>query len=113
MEVRNGARIRVPRNRPVLAAASIGNLQDATWLTPASCAGKPGAVYLASTDASGLKLKQPISKDTPRLEDAGFGESFVLSEGVASDTSVELQLTAEGRAWFGEKLRLTLEVEAR
>lgn len=110
-EVRDGARIRVPRNKPILAAASVGNLQDATWLTPASCAGKPGAVHLATTAASPLKLKQAIAKDTARLEDAEFGDSFTLTEGIASETKVELQMTAEGRAWFGEKLRFTLEIE--
>ncbi|MFA6561388.1 MAG: hypothetical protein WCV00_05715 [Verrucomicrobiia bacterium] len=111
IEVRDGARIRVPRNKPILATASVGNLQDATWLTPANCAPKAGAVYLASTGDSALKLKQPITKDTTRLDDAEFGQSFVVSEGIASETKVELQMTAEGRAWFGEKLRFTLEVE--
>lgn len=111
IEVRDGARIRVPRNKPILAAASVGNLQEATWLTPASCASKAGSVYLASTHVSALKLKQPIAKDTARLEDAEFGESFVLTEGIASETKVELQMTAEGRAWFGEKLRFTLETK--
>ena len=111
IEVRNGARIRVPRNKPILAAASVGNLQEATWLTPASCAGKAGAVCLASTGNSPLKLKQPIAKDTPRLDDAEFGESFLLTEGVAAETKVELRMTAESRAWFGEKLRFTLETQ--
>ena len=111
IEVRNGERIRVPRNKPVLAAASVGNLQEAAWLTPASCAGKSGAVHLASTADSALKLKQPISKDTSRLEDAEFGESFVLTEGIVAETKVELQMTAEGRAWFGEKLKFTLETD--
>ena len=111
IEIRNGARIRVPRNKPVLAAASVGNLQAAIWLTPATCAGKPGAVYLASTSDSALKLKQPIAKDIARFEDAEFGESLILTEGVAVGTKVELQMTAEGRAWFGEKLRFTLEIE--
>jgi hypothetical protein len=111
LEVRDGARIRVSRNKPVLAAASVGNLQDAAWLTAASCANKPGAVYLATTGDSALKLKQPITKDTARLEDAEFGESFLLTEGIATETKVELQMTAEGRAWFGEKLRFTLETQ--
>ena len=95
----------------MLATASVGNLQDATWLTPANCAGKPGAVYLAATDNSALKLKQPILKDTSRLEDAVFGESFVLTEGITTETKVELQMTADGRALFGEKLYFTLEIE--
>jgi len=103
IEVRDGARIHVPRNKPILAAASVGNLQEATWLRH--------GVYLAATGHSTLKLKQPIAKDTARLEDAEFGESFVLTEGIATETKVELQMTAEGRAWFGEKLRFTLEIE--
>ncbi|MFZ2641367.1 MAG: beta-galactosidase [Verrucomicrobiia bacterium] len=111
IEVRDGAQICVPRNKPILATASVGNLQEAAWLTPASCHGKPGAAYLAATTASALKLKQPIMKDTSRLEDAEFGESFILTEGIAAETKVELQMTAEGRAWFGEKLRFTLKTE--
>jgi hypothetical protein len=107
IEVRDGARIRVPRNRKILAAASVGNLQEATWL----CRGKPVAVCLAATENSILQLKQPIAKDTSRFEDAEFGESFTLTEGVAEETKVELQMTAEGRAWFGEKLRFTLAVK--
>ena len=108
VSVTNGASLRVPRNTPVSATASVGNLQEAAWLTPASCAGKPGAVYLASTSQSGLTVRQAISRDTPYLSDADFGAGFVLTEGVKKETAVEVQMTAEGRAWFGEKLRFTL-----
>jgi hypothetical protein len=111
IEVRNGARVRVPRNKPILATASVGNLQDATWLAPANCTGRPGAVYLAATGNSTLELRQPIVKNTPRFDDAVFGESFVLTRGVTTETGVEMQMTADGRAWFGEKLRFTLETE--
>jgi hypothetical protein len=108
IEVRDGGTIRVPQNMPIEAAASVGNLQEATWLTPASCQGRPGAVYLASTAASQLQVKQPIVKDTPYLADADFGPAFSLCPGVAAPTKVELQMTAQGRAWFGERLRFTL-----
>lgn len=111
IDVRDGARIRAPRGKRILASASVGNLQEATWLTPASCQDRPGAVYLASTPDSALKVKQPIAKDTPWLRDADLGESFVLTEGIATESRVELQMTAEDRAWFGEKLRFTLEIE--
>ena len=111
INVADGTRIRVPGNKQIVAVASVGNLQEATWLTPASCNGKPGAVYMASVEGSGLKVRQPILKDTPYLEDAEFGETFVLTKGVTAETKVELQMTAEGRAWFGEKLRFTLAVE--
>jgi hypothetical protein len=107
-EVAQGKRIRVPKNVPITAAASVGNIQEATWLTPASAAGKPGAVYLASTGASRLTVKQPIAKDTAWQQDAEVGPEVRLSEGISSETQVELQMTAEGRAWFGEKLRFIL-----
>jgi hypothetical protein len=106
--VTNGARVALSKREAVVATASVGNLQEATWLTPVHCAGKPGAVYLASTPQSGLSIKRAISRDTPYLGDAKFGGEFVLAEGVKQETSVELQMTAEDRAWFGEKLRFTL-----
>ena len=107
-EVSQGAKIRVAKGAPILARASVGNIQEATWLTPASAAGKPGAVYLASTGSSRLAVKQPIANDTAWQGDAEVGPAFRLSEGISSETEVELQMTAEGRAWFGEKLRFTL-----
>lgn len=109
IEVANGDRIRVPRNQPVRVRASVGNLQEATWLTPAQCQGKPGAVYLASGSESEVKLKQAIPQGTLRFEDAEFREPFLLTDGISSEVKVVLQMTADGRAWFGEKLRFTLE----
>jgi hypothetical protein len=111
VEVADGTTIRVAANRPIVATASVGNLQAATWLTPASCPSRPGAVYLASTDASQLPVKVPVPRDTPRLEDADFGPSFPLTPGISSPVKIELRMTAEGRAWFGERLRFTLEPE--
>ena len=92
----------------VFARASVGNLQEATWLTPESTKGKPGAVYLAATAGSGLPLMQAIEEDTPWLKDALFGDGFLLTNGISEETKVELQMTAEGRAWFGEKWQFTL-----
>jgi len=110
IEVAPGATVRVAKGAPIVAAASVGNMQEATWLTPQSAAGKPGGVYLASTAASGLTVKRPLAQDTPWQADAQFGPEFALSAGIAAPTVVELQLTAQGRAWFGEKLRFTLDV---
>jgi len=105
--VRGGTEIGVAAGQPVLARASVGNLQEAEWLTPESAQGAPGAVCLASTPQSALSFKRPIPRNTPYLADAEFGE-FALSNGVMAKTTVTLQMTAEGRAWFGEKLELTL-----
>jgi hypothetical protein len=86
----------------------VGNLQEATWLTPDSCGGKPGAVWLASTDASAVSVRAALSRDTPYQQDAEFGETFVLANRVERETAVELQMTVDGRIGFGEKFRLTL-----
>lgn len=112
IEVSNGATIQVPKGKAIFATASIGNLQDAKWLTPAGCQGKPGAVFMAATSKSQLKLKQAIPQDTARLKDAVFDQPFRLTDHLMSSAQVELQMMAEGRAWFGEKMRFTLEPSA-
>jgi len=106
----SGATIVVARGKPVRCRASLGNLQESTWLTPAHTHGNPGGVYLASTDASELAVRQPLLADTPPLADADFGD-WILSPGVTKKTLVELQLTASGRVWFGEKRRFVLAPE--
>ena len=107
-EVANGARISVPKGKPVIASVSVGNLQEATWLTTEECGNRPGAVYLASTDESQLKLKQPITKKTAYFDDFDFGEKLILSEGISTETKVVLQMSVDGRIWFGEKWRFSL-----
>ncbi len=85
----------------------MGNTQEATWLTPASTGGKPGAVSLASAEGSTLSVRQPIAQDTPYLGNADLGE-FTLAPAVAGKAHVILRMTAEGRAWFGETREFTL-----
>ncbi len=106
IDVRSRRTIAVAADRPILAAASVGNLHEAKWLTPQSAAGRPGAVYLASTENSQLQFRQPIPKDTPHLNDADFG-SFTIGT-ITTEMSVEVQMTAHKRASFGEKLTFTL-----
>ncbi|MBT9138347.1 MAG: hypothetical protein DDT31_00904 [Syntrophomonadaceae bacterium] len=110
LEVKDGSEIEVKKNAVVLAKVSVGNLQEAEWLPPESTKGEPGAVYLASPGESELKFKKAIPKNTPYLKDADFGE-FTLNSGISERTTVVLRMTAEGRAWFGEKLDFTLVPE--
>lgn len=107
-EATDGAAIRVNAGAPVRLRVSVGNTQEATWLTAASAAGKPGAVYLASTPQSQVTLKRPVPRDTAYLHDADFAE-FELLEAVTGQLRVELQMTAEERVWFGEKRTFTLQ----
>ncbi|MBE0537570.1 MAG: beta-galactosidase [Phycisphaerae bacterium] len=109
VDVRNGDTVRVAADRAVLAAASVGNLQEAKWLTPENAAGRDGAVYLASTEHSQLAFRRPIGRDTPYLHDAEFDE-FTLGT-VTEETAVEARMAASGRAAFGEKIAFTLRPE--
>lgn len=108
IEVREADTVRIKKNTPVEAVTSVGNLQEATWLTPDQTNGNPGGVYLASTDKSELACKQAIDKPTPWNQDTDFGGGFLLTDGISKQTKIELQMTAEERAWFGEKLQFTL-----
>ena len=108
IDVINDTQIQVLQNSKVIVKASVGNLQEATWLTPESSKGSPGAVYLSGTGNSDLKLKVPIMEDTPWQQNTDFGESFLITDKISGETRIELQMTADGRAWFGEKFRFTL-----
>ena len=107
-EVKQGEKISIPQGEAILAQASVGNLQEATWLAPENNENTFGCVYLASTEASGIGVKQSINKNTQWNNDTDFGGSFPLTGGIDKETNVELQMTALDRAWFGEKLRFTL-----
>ena len=107
VEAGDGAQIKVRNGRPVVARASVGNLQEAKWLTTESAGGTKGAVYLASTETSEMGVRVPLPDDVPYLEDAEFGQ-FRLSDGITARVAVKLSMTASGRAQFGEKRTFAL-----
>ncbi|MFO7936597.1 MAG: hypothetical protein R6V06_03205 [Kiritimatiellia bacterium] len=111
INVTNGITVCVPRGVPVSASASAGNLQEAMWLAPsdADASDNNGRVYLASTDRSQVNVKEPILHDTPYLADAVFAGTFSLAEKIEAQSVVELVMTAEGRAQFGEVMRFVLK----
>ncbi len=106
-EVENGARIKVKAGAPIMCLASVGNLQSATWIAPGDAKGKKGAVCLAGPPGFEVQARGAIAADTPYFADAEIPE-FVLCKGVEKDTRIVLQMTADGRAWFGEKIEFTL-----
>ncbi|HPS56176.1 MAG TPA: hypothetical protein PLP05_11310, partial [Sedimentisphaerales bacterium] len=107
VDVKKGDVIAVTINQPVLAKASVGNLQEAKWVCPQNASSKPGGVYLSSTPASSLEIKIPIANDVSYLEDAVIDE-FTLTESLTGETEVFLQMAADQRACFGEILNFTL-----
>ncbi|OIO02733.1 hypothetical protein COY52_02720 [Candidatus Desantisbacteria bacterium CG_4_10_14_0_8_um_filter_48_22] len=131
-EVENGKRYTVKANEPVLASAVIGNNGEAGWIAPSNAKGAKGGVFLVSTTNSQIKIKIEIKADVPYLADAVLSD-FVLSsppglpanlagragedrgEGTVaagfSPRVVELEMSADGRCAFGERLRFTVIAE--
>lgn len=105
--IHNGSDVQVKAGQPVRVRTSVGNIQEATWLTPASANSRPGAVFLAAVEGSDLTFRRAITVNTAYLADADFGE-FTLTPAVNKSTRVILQMNAENRGWFGEKRQFTL-----
>ena len=76
---------------------SVGNTGEAKWLTPASAAGKPGAVYVVALAGDKEVARAPITADVPRYGDA----SVRLPAAALGTAPVRLILLAEGRTRFG------------
>ncbi len=108
VDIHNGDTVKVTPDKPVMAAASVGNLQEAMWVSPKAVPLRDGMVFLASTETSQLKIEVPIVSDTPYLGDAEFG-SFELAKTIRQKTQVQLRMNARNRAAFGEILTFTLE----
>jgi hypothetical protein len=108
VDVHNGDTVKVTPDKPVTAAASVGNLQEAMWVSPKAAPLRDGMVYLASTENSQLKVEVPIGSDTPYLGDAEWGP-FELAKTIRQKTQVQLRMNARNRAAFGEILTFTLE----
>jgi len=98
--------VRLKAGAPVIARASIGNTGEAAWLSPTGHDG-PGGVYLSSRLEGGLEFAQPIPEDVPSLGDALIPK-FTLTNRIAAETRVTFEMTAEDRAWFGERITVTL-----
>lgn len=107
IDVKKGGIVLVSKKQPILAKISIGNLQEAKWISPQNSSSKQGGVYLSSTIVSSLKIRVPIVKDVDYLEDAAIDE-FILADSLTNDTEVFLQMNADKRACFGEVLNFTL-----
>lgn len=95
-EAENGAEIAVAAGRPVRARASLGNLQEAAWVSN---------VALVVRTREGKKLAGvPLQANVPYLADAEFGE-FDLAPDTGTGLAVSVRLearSAKGCVPFGE-----------
>lgn len=106
IKVKNGETVNVGKGK-VYIEASLGNLKEATWLSPLKHS-EDGCVYVVSHRSSELEVKIPISKDAPFLEDT-YCEKTLLCENIDKETKVAITLTALNRANFGEVFRFTVK----
>lgn len=111
---RDEVTVEVRPAQPIIARATVGNTEAATWIalgnSPAGAAAWPrGAVALATTANSELRMREPapIPRDIPMLGTAVLN-SFVLASGITKETRVVVQMTAWKRMWFGEKIAFRL-----
>ena len=105
-EFRSGETIEVAAGAAVLCRASVGNTGEAAWTAPAS-GGNKGRVFLAGRAEYGHAFQAPIAADTPFLADAEVAE-FTLIPAVRGEVKVSFEMTAEDRAWFGERRAVTI-----
>jgi len=91
-----------PAGAKDICRASGGNLGEAAWLAP-KAPGQQGRVYLAGREEYGIPFAAPIASDTPYLKDAQVAQ-FTLMESVRQGaTIISFEMTAGGRAYFGER----------
>ncbi|MCX7014632.1 MAG: beta-galactosidase [Candidatus Sumerlaeota bacterium] len=107
VEAKNGAEIPVKSGAPIHAEASVGNTGPVEWLAAGTHSGA-GGVYLSSRLEGGLQFEAPMAEDTPSLGDAKV-DTFVLTSALTKPTAVRFEMTAKDRAWFGEKVGVTLK----
>lgn len=108
-EVTNGDTVLVPKG-DVYIEAGLGNLKEATWLSPQKHSGIDGCVYVVSHSSSDIKVKIPINRDTPYLEDTVCNKSLLatMNDG---EIFVAVRMSADKRADFGEIFRFTLKTK--
>jgi len=103
--VANDGHIVVVSGKALYVEASLGNIGEASWLSPKS-AGGVGGVYLVATSGD-QRVEVPIKLDTPYLGDAVINR-FLITKGIQKETTFTFRLLAKDRADFGEVYRIVL-----
>lgn len=103
--VEDGDVLEVDGSGEILCRASVGNIGEVEWVSPKQTR-EPGAVYLYCYGAN-WETEVAIPSNTPFLKDAVF-PPFVLLERLKKKVTITFTMCAKGRAFFGEKIKLTL-----
>ena len=102
---RDGAEIAVAKGQPVRARASLGNLQEATWVAASgSGTGIAAGVALVVRTSDGKAVQTvPLKANVSYLADADFGEFRLLPQaGPKVALTVRLESFGRLRTAFGE-----------
>lgn len=103
IELDEDGTVDVRRGKPIEMQVSVGNTGLAEWVAPKNSGGKKGGVYLV---IEGLDVKKPIPNNCPRLKDTEIPIFTIPS--IEKETELKLFMEAEGRARFGEVIRIKL-----
>jgi hypothetical protein len=102
VELSEDGAVEVRKGKAIEMRVSVGNTGWAEWVAPKNAGGKKGGVYLV---IEGANAKKPIPQNCPRLRDVEL--SFSLPP-IDREVELKLYMEAEGRARFGEILRIKL-----
>jgi hypothetical protein len=103
--VANDGRMIIGTGKAVYVEASLGNIGEASWLSPKS-AGGVGGVYLVATSGD-QRVEVPIKLDTPYMGDTVVSK-FLITKGIQEETTFTFRMLAKDRADFGEVYRIVL-----
>ena len=107
-EVHEGSTVVVSRSIPINVRFSAGNIGESRWLSAATLNGSVGAVRFGCNENAGdISCRSDIGADMPGGSDASSGE-VAISAAITEKTRIAFQMVAEGVAWFGERLDVTV-----
>ena len=109
INIHDGEIIDVPYNGPVYVTAKVANTGEAEWYTYNSPpAGDNGTVKFAGNENLGnISFRREIPYNVPYLSQVEF-PPFVFTNGITAENTVVFQMVAEGRAWFGDLIKVRL-----
>jgi hypothetical protein len=107
-QVREGGTVMVSREMPVHARFSAGNVGESKWASGVALDGTVGAVRFGCNENAGdLSCRSDIDAEVPGGSDAASGD-IVISDSITKTTRIAFQMVAEGVAWFGERVNVTV-----
>jgi hypothetical protein len=107
-QLHDGETVTVSRVTPISARFSAGNIGESKWLNTSVLGGNVGAVRFGCNENAGdLSCRSEIAIEVPSGLDATSG-NVVIAGKITRTTRIAFQMVAEGVAWFGERLNVTV-----